>query len=318
MPFQLAPKQIDEIAGLMPELHKEAREKFGAHGVGIGNRNAGQQAEDVIAYFVVRRVPNDKLRPEQVIPEFVSLSLPSGIVNVPTDVVETSLISFEQTTSWHPSGCRCQSHERPVNCGTCVSPKDSWWHGTLGALVMDPNLGKKHILSNAHVLAGFNQYKPGHTIVQPEKGEPLAKLTRAVEFQQNRPMTSDAAVAELLADSVNDTIDRIGHPRRGTTVVNKGDTVRKSGARTGLKSGLLRYIACTIHVQPVFTFRDVMIIDRISESGDSGSVLVNGTDHIVGLVFAGNDKFTAANPIHHVKTDLKIGDWEWVLTTAQA
>lgn len=44
---------------------------------------------------------------------------------------------------------------------------------------------------------------------------------------------------------------------------------------------------------------------HFSLGGDSGSGVLNDAHEAVGLVFAGSDRFTLANPIHHVLQELR-------------
>jgi hypothetical protein len=51
----------------------------------------------------------------------------------------------------------------------------------------------------------------------------------------------------------------------------------------------------------VFTFEDQIITSAMSQGGDSGSLLLDMSQQIVGLLFAGSNSVTIHNPIQYPK-----------------
>ncbi|MCK4820879.1 hypothetical protein KA005_34255, partial [bacterium] len=99
-----------------------------------------------------------------------------------------------------------------------------------------------------------------------------------------------------------DEILEIGYST-GSAEVDLGEAVKKSGRTTGLTSGRILTINATIQVQygnGVVTFKDQLVSTNMSQPGDSGSVLLNEDNKIVGLLFAGSDQATIYNRFFNV------------------
>jgi len=186
--------------------------------------------------------------------------------------------------------------------------------GTLGAVVKDKITGKRVILSNNHILAASNQGSIGDPIYQPgvvdggKEEDTIAKLLRFVEIK--RPPEAnlvDAAIAEPLSDDlVSDTILGVGK------IVGYGEAVEgmkvvKSGRSTGVTSGIVFDTSATVKVygypweEEYAIFEDqIVVTPAIAKGGDSGSVLLDEANRLVGLVFSGSDTFAVANKASHV------------------
>ncbi len=114
----------------------------------------------------------------------------------------------------------------------------------------------------------------------------------------------DAAVAEPLNEvDLSEQILGLGTVR-GTAKISVGHKVAFSGRTSGLVRGkvIAEDVSLFITMAPgeqVF-FVDQLITTAISRPGDSGSLLVNGRNQAVGLLFAGSDKVSVCNRIEHV------------------
>lgn len=191
--------------------------------------------------------------------------------------------------------------------------------GTIGARVTDGN--QTFALSNNHVFAANNVGKAGDNLLQPgvvDGGrdpddiigtlydyEPI-HFCRAMVCQHN---TIDAAIALTSADDVGAATPEGGYgsPRPWSQVAALGLKVQKYGRTTGHTQGEVSGLNATIDV----AYRDgtarfegqIVITGRgFSAGGDSGSLIV--TDGLlmadrrpVGLLFAGTQTTTLANPI---------------------
>ena len=113
----------------------------------------------------------------------------------------------------------------------------------------------------------------------------------------------DAAIARPISDDlIVDEILEIGVPT-GSAEVDLGESVKKSGRTTGFSSGRILTINATINVQygeGVVTFKDQLVSTNMSQPGDSGSVLLNEDNEVVGLLFAGSDQVTIYNRFSNV------------------
>jgi hypothetical protein len=121
----------------------------------------------------------------------------------------------------------------------------------------------------------------------------------------------DAAVAKPAWDDVitNDIID-IG-VITGTKAAEIGMAVRKSGRTTATTSGTIEMLNVNVDVgyggSKVATFENQIVTGAISSPGDSGSLVVDGSEPLaVGLLFAGSDTSTVINPIDRVLELLNI------------
>ncbi len=113
----------------------------------------------------------------------------------------------------------------------------------------------------------------------------------------------DAAIAApLSADLVAPDVLEIG-PVSGTVPATLGLAVRKSGRTTGLTRGKVTGLEATVEVDyggKTAEFRGQIVSDILSRGGDSGSLIVDGANRAVGLLFAGGTTTPILNPIDAV------------------
>jgi hypothetical protein len=96
----------------------------------------------------------------------------------------------------------------------------------------------------------------------------------------------------------------------GTKPAALGMAVRKSGRTTGFTTGTITLLNATVNVaygNRTARFTGQIITTPMSQGGDSGSLLVDGSSNVaVGLLFAGSDQSTIFNPIDAVLSALQI------------
>lgn len=96
----------------------------------------------------------------------------------------------------------------------------------------------------------------------------------------------------------------------GTKQAVLGMKVRKSGRTTGYTEGTINLLNATVNVaygSRTARFTGQIITSPMSQGGDSGSLIVDGTENkAVGLLFAGSNLSTIFNPIDRVLDALKI------------
>jgi hypothetical protein len=94
-----------------------------------------------------------------------------------------------------------------------------------------------------------------------------------------------------------------------------GTLVKKLGRTTGFTNGIITQTNVVVDVQydgGIVRFEDQISIEHVelgksfSAGGDSGSIIVDENDNAIGLLFAGNDVTTFANPIDNVMSDMGI------------
>jgi hypothetical protein len=251
-------------------------------------------------------------------------------------LISLTVVIFTQPL-WADSGPdHQQKQSRPIMLGVSGGPIDDLTTklfgtvvccvGTLGGLVTDG--GSYFILSNNHVLAKTNSGVIGDDIVQPGladanceqiSGDIVANLSdfESISFSSNN--TIDAAIAEVVPGQVDmsGSILDIGQPSSTPVTPAISMKVKKSGRTTGLTQGTIAAINVTINVsypkggrcgafflQTATFTNQIRIVDgSFSAGGDSGSLIVEDVDSCprpVGLLFAGSDTETFANPISDV------------------
>lgn len=241
--------------------------------------------------------------------------IPDHVDNVPVERVVTGLIVAGDINN--PA-----SRERPAPNGFSIGHPDIT-AGTMGAIVRDAD-DVCYALSNNHVLANSNDASIGDNALQPgpfdggsDPADAIGTLAdfEPISFSSNNQM--DAAIAELFdASTVTGSTPDFAYGTPGTSTVGAsvGMNVQKFGRTTAHTTGHVAEIGVTVSVCYVTrgpfncasaaTFVDQFTIEpgTFSAGGDSGSLIVtdNGSANPVGLLFAGSDTRTIANPIDPV------------------
>lgn len=122
--------------------------------------------------------------------------------------------------------------------------------------------------------------------------------------QSTEMNTVDCAISRAIDD--NDLLDEIldiGVPT-GFADAYVADEIKKSGRTTELTHGEVIDTEGAAKVsygqQGVAQFEDQIITTPIAEGGDSGSLVLNDRNEIVGLLFAGSNTVTIVNKISNV------------------
>jgi len=212
---------------------------------------------------------------------------------------------------------------RPVPIGVSTGHPDIT-AGTIGARVKDAQ-GNVYALSNNHVYANGNDAKIGDSALQPGPydggSEPDDVIGNLYDFEPIKFDGSDNYIDAAIASSTTSLVgystpsDGYGTPS-STTVSAYPDlpAVQKYGRTTGWTHGSVSGINVTVDVcyevqcNPVSCRckKSARFVDQIaitsgefSAGGDSGSLIVTDDEskNPVGLLFAGSDTHTIANPI---------------------
>jgi hypothetical protein len=263
------------------------KDKPGFVKAGIGFRRVGGERTDEICFsvFVKEKLPPEKLTAEAM--------LPSEYDGERIDVVEYREPKPQSKTT------------RPLVGGIQCTPSKSYY-GTLGCCARRTSDGKGVLLSNYHVLYG-DDYEDGDTVYQPKQVcgcNGVGENARGV-----RNTRVDAAIAKLDGADGTNKVKDIG-VITGTTNPTVGMAVQKTGARTDHTQGTITYVYpdpskhTGFHVEAANPRTD-----RFSDHGDSGSVILNDSLQVVGLLWGGVDEppfFTACSNILDVMSELGI------------
>jgi hypothetical protein len=210
---------------------------------------------------------------------------------------------------------------RPVPIGVSTGHPDIT-AGTIGARVTDGS--SVYALSNNHVYANENLASNGDAVIQPgdfdggvSPADDIGTLFdfEPIVFSESASNVIDAAIASsttLLLDNSTPS-DGYGIPKSNTVAPSINMKVKKYGRTTGLTKGQIYAINATVDVgystgTARFVNQIIITPGDFSAGGDSGSlIVVDGKGRYraddkkpVGLLFAGSDLFTIANPIDSV------------------
>jgi hypothetical protein len=304
-------------------------------GVGIDEKFVdGVPTGVAVVKFLVR---------SKVAPSALSRSemLPASVDGFETDVEETGPILPQAKRRSSAAAAAMpgpRKRIRPLQPGSSIGFRiagdEEVMAGTFGLLVKDAR-GKKHVLSNNHVIAGENGVLAdgtrldvlpvGAPIFQPGlmdggriRSDKVGELERWIDLRADRENNKvDGAIARLVSrtKAVRDVLF-IGSPK-GTARAARDMIVHKFGRTTSYRAGRVSSIAFDVTVP--YEVGDVIFPDQIairglngrrfSASGDSGSaILERGTNKVVGLLFAGATvgSLTFANHISDVLAKLEV------------
>jgi hypothetical protein len=276
---------------------------------GVGYKSCGGEPTDELAIvaYVDRKQPRAKLRDP--VPAYVRIP---GLRRFPTDVVAIG---------------RLQSHiftkrVRPAMPGCSIGHRDLQGVGTLGLLVTKQGARGSgvFILSNSHVIALDGLACVGDDVVQPAPfdaggvGGTIAKLHEWVPFDFTKrywPNLVDAAIARVVraSSNVKRSIRDINIvPAAASFRIAAGMRVRKVGRTTGCTEGHVinadvrltaRHMKTSSASGPV-RFRRQVLCTQFGMGGDSGSIVVNDRNEVVGLYAGGTERGCWFNRIEHV------------------
>jgi len=260
---------------------------------------------------------------DEVWPGAAASSVPNSFRGVPIVLIEMPPAGFlseaalsPRTPSQYPDGIR-EYQEVIIGGISGANTNLSGQSGTIGYFCTRkrklPGRREVHLLSNSHVFADLRKASvdEGDLIMQPSPGEPannrpIATLVTfsTLKFTAEKIDANhvDAAIARLWAPQQHKPLLPLIGAVKGI-VLNKdiavGEGARKFGRTTGYTEGRVASIYLDIRVkydrtgQSAF-FKDQLLIEptlprfqKFVAKGDSGSLVVDGNQHAIGLIFAG-------------------------------
>jgi hypothetical protein len=281
-----------------------------------------------IVVFVEKKKPESRLSKAQAIPKEIN--------GVPTDVQELTVELFSAVRYEEVSTLVDASAYTTLSGGIGIGPARTVFLsppdvpsagnyvfvGTLGALVKDRSSGSTMALTNFHVACVNNSWTVGDRQVQPSRVDggsattgQFGSLTRATlsENVDGSVITLDAGKAWT------PTVVDIGGVA-GKGLASVGMAVQKRGRTTEHTYGNVVSTDFTVSIDygsdvGTHTLRHQIRIDtdttkspRFSDHGDSGSVVMDGSRNVVGLLYGGSNDgvMTFANPIQAVLDELSV------------
>jgi len=318
-----------QIRPVKQRIEDELLSRPGVVGVDINEKvsNGKPTGELAIVVYVEKKKPKTQLGAGEAIPK--------EIEGIPTDVKEEKielhaakvalvdvvpLIDATKYTTLHGgiSMGPCRSvHLDPPDV---PSSGNYIFVGTLGAIVTDRATKAAMALTNFHVACVDSGWAVGNAQCQPGRvdagscpADTFGTLTRAALSTH-----VDGAVVTIQAGKTTDcSIEQIGAVK-GQAAAVLNSAVRKRGRTTGLTFGKVNSIDASVTINygdglGNHTLKNQIRIEpdtaqsaQFSDHGDSGSVVVDSANKVIGLLFGGSSAATYANPIQFVLDELNV------------
>ncbi|XMO86398.1 hypothetical protein AAFN75_16550 [Algibacter sp. AS12] len=251
--------------------------------------------------------------------------IPTTINGIKTDVIEMEV--FPQVFSQKLENISLQADTTTyatVQGGISIGPERAIsgyiFTGTLGCIAKDNVTNNPVLLSNYHVMCVDNTWSVGDFMCQPSRVDTGSPGTDRIGALERAVLSGhvDGAISTLSGRPHDCSIVDIGDVK-GTASAVLNSAVRKRGRTTLFTEGFVDAINATVNVNYGDTIGVKTLTDQIgirpdenvnpkfSAKGDSGSVVVDADNKVIGLLFAGNDTgYTYINPISHVLSELNI------------
>lgn len=288
------------------------------------------ETDEEAVIFVQRKMPmaelqlkvSDKKQKEWRAKDIVPDKIRTGLfTKKKTDVVELGHIKAEvDRKKYDPfkAGCEIQPHgaHHVGTAGAIIKyyaykekPLIGWLKSFVRIL---EKLGRpitihRGIITNSHV-ANKDPSKPQNDvwINQPYQGRMIGRTIYSLPLGPYY----DASILSL-EETFEETIIEVGQPKNYRPP-RLGEEVKKYGRTTRYTEGNVLFKGVSIAVDygsaGVKKIKNCVVLTNMSDSGDSGSVIVSKKDDkAVGLLFAGSSKATIAQPIDSVLE--KTGAW---------
>jgi len=301
---------------------------------GIGYRQVGGARTDELCVIVsvVTKVPREELASGDLVPPLLE--------GIKTDVQETGVIRAlqDRTGKWRPAPGGVSCGHIDITAGTLgclVSRAGQVYILSNNHVLASSNEGQPRdpILQPGPLdggtiedqIATLEEFVPINFGTDPptcptataiaDAFNWIAELVdsehRLQAFREDPEMNRvDAAIARpISAELVEKQILEIGEPQ-GVREGTLGLRIRKSGRTTGLTSGEITQVDATAQVSygmgKVAAFTDQLMAGPMSSGGDSGSVVRDENDRVIGLLFAGSSSVTILNRIQNVREALDV------------
>ncbi len=310
-----------------------ARTNVVAAGVGYKITGGSKTSALSIVCSVTKKVASSQLSSKDLVP--------ASLDGMPTDVIETGVIrALQSPTEKHrPAPGGVSIGHRDITAGTlgCLVKKDgrsvilSNNHvlansnaAEIGDPILQPGSYDGGRYPEDHI-ADLEQFVPIHISGLPSEC-PIATGTadflnsiarlfgsnvqlQAIDRQQTENLVDAAIARPLNPEDVKDEILQIG-TIQGAAEGILGMAIKKSGRTTGLTTGEIQQVDVTVNVQygegQIAQFTDQLMAGAMSQGGDSGSAVLDESNHLVGLLFAGSDTTTIMNRIQNVFSALDV------------
>lgn len=291
-----------------PKKHKDLLKKKNVVAVARGEKwtNGKNTGEEALLVFVESKIPKDKLKPDDLVPDEVD-GTKTDVVGKSDKIKALGVLTEKKRPV--PGGFSC-GHQR-VTAGTL----GGWFIDKDGEVV---GLSNNHVLANENITTIIGQpmgkkISPGALIVQPgvyddrwwrKHKNGIGRLKDFVRLVEQDNLQDSAIFKPDNLTLVEDDLWRVGQLVGFRDNLQVGERVQKVGRTTGHTVGKVIALDGVVQVQygkqlGVIEFEDQIITDFMSEGGDSGSLLLDMNNNVVGLLYAGSSTITLHNKIKY-------------------
>lgn len=306
----------ERLLAMLPEVQAALQQKYpNVSSVEVGLKRKVRELTDVICFRVIvkKKIDKAELRPEELIP--------AEIRGIPTDVLVDQEVFHCTDESGYDLLTGGIQIDAGIGSGTlgCFVTRDTEPAATKKIYL----LSNHHVILGKDGAVGRRVGQPSSPsgcscclcydiaeVFCGQVGSPNGTAANVGTVAAGQPTNNavDAAIAKLLGQDATDpktvyfsnSIEEIG-PVFGSTALTLHDRVRKRGRTTGLTYGQIEAIGATTSVvvdkkNPAAgnityanaTFRITPLAESplMANEGDSGSVVVNSRNQVVGLIFA--------------------------------
>jgi hypothetical protein len=308
-----------------PQLH--AQGNVVATGVGYKVTKGKKTSNLSIVCSVVKKLPLVQLPKKDMVPP--------AIDGIPTDVIETGYIYALQshTARYRPAPGGVSVGHRDITAGTlgCWVKKNGQFFilsnnhvlansnaAQIGDPILQPGPYDGGSLPGDHI-ANLSEFIPISFTDTPSTC-PFASGVAGILNGIASILGSDARLKAVRASAQENLVDAaIARPLNDQDVKNEileigalngvaqgglGMAIKKSGRTTALTTGEIQQVDVTVNVQygegRIAFFTDQLLAGAMSQGGDSGSAVLDNSNKLVGLLFAGSDTTTIINRIENV------------------
>jgi len=306
---------IQKMREIKKSLEKDFFQKKGVTGVDIGYKYVDGKKTDELVIRVYVETKKDVSKKEMI---------PKEIDGVKTDVIERTFVLHPLSISideleTHEDATKYSSLKGGMSIGPCRSVGGYVFVGTLGCMVRDRVTNKPMLLSNYHVMCIDNGWNIGDKIAQPGLVDTGSCPADVVGELQRASVGGevDCAVASHTDRGFSCSILDIGDVK-GKAVATNGMALRKRGRTTSLSYGTVDTVDLSVSVayegignviltNQIGISPDTSRNEMFGDHGDSGSVVLDNNNNVVGLYFAGSeDGYGVANPIDTVLDTMNV------------
>ncbi len=327
--------ELGVIKNTLKNYRSQLLDQSNVVAAGVGYKITGGQKTSTLSIVcsVTKKLAASQLSSKDLVPDRLN--------GTPTDVIETGIIrALQSPTEKHrPAPGGVSIGHRDITAGTlgCLVKKDGRFvilsnnhvlansnAAEIGDPILQPGPHDGGRYPDDHI-ADLEQFIPINITGAPSDC-PVATGTanflnsiarlfgssvqlQAIPQQATENLVDAAIARPINPDDVKNEILEIG-TIQGAIEGELGMAIKKSGRTTGFTTGEIQQVDVAVNVQygegQIAQFTDQLMAGAMSQGGDSGSAVLDDSNNLVGLLFAGSDTSTIMNRIQNVFSKLGV------------